>query len=74
MLSNYPKKWNGGRLHWGVLLEGEQAHTALDNYFHHYHKPTVEDVLREFVSEWVEADSEGDIFAEYAAKIREVME
>ncbi len=40
----------------------------------HYHKPTVEDVLREFVNEWVEADSEGDIFAEYAAKIREVME
>lgn len=40
----------------------------------HYHMPTVEDVLREFVNEWVEADSEGDIFAEYAKKLREVMQ
>jgi hypothetical protein len=39
----------------------------------HYHKPTVEDVLREFVNVWIEADSEGDVFAEYAAKLRELM-
>lgn len=47
MLSKYPKKW-GGELHWGVQLEGEQAPTALDAFFHHHHEPTVEDVLREF--------------------------
>ena len=47
MLSKYPKKW-GGELHWGVQLEGEQAPTALDAFFKHYHELTVEDVLREF--------------------------
>ena len=47
MLSNYPKKW-GGALHWGIQLEGEKAPTALDAFYHHYHAPTVEDVLREF--------------------------
>ena len=50
MLSNYPKKW-GGALHWGIQLDGEHAPTALDLMFHHYHAPTVEDVLREFVDE-----------------------
>jgi hypothetical protein len=44
MLSEYPKKWGGG-LHWSVQLEGEKAPTALDAFFHHYHKPTVEDLL-----------------------------
>ena len=38
-----------------------------------YHEPTVESVLHEFVKVWIEADSEGDVFAEYAAKLREVM-
>ena len=47
MLSNYPKKW-GGTLHWGIQLEGEHAPTALDLTYHHYHKPTLEDVLREY--------------------------
>jgi hypothetical protein len=41
--------------------------------YRHYNKPTIEGVLREFVNEWIEAESEGDVFAKYAAKLREVM-
>ena len=72
MLSEYPKKWGGG-LHWGVQLEGEQAPTALDLMFHHYHAPTVEDVLREMLDAWGELPAEETneaIVAEYAAKLR----
>lgn len=79
MLSNYPKKWGGG-LHWGIQLEGEHAPTALDLTFHHYHAPTVEDVLREFtdaILEWsgksgtvAEVGTWSDVAAEYAAKLR----
>ena len=83
MLSNYPKKWGGG-LHWGVQLEGEQAPTALDLTFHHYHEPTVEDVLRDVVTLCHNTWKEGSAFefydvddvmkssniAEYAAKLR----
>lgn len=75
MLSNYPKKWNGGRLHWGVQLEGEQAPTALDNRFHHYHKPTVEDVLTEFADRVCNSGHQwgldaADTIAEYAKRLR----
>lgn len=72
MLSEYPKKW-GGELHWGVQLEGEQAPTALDAFFKHYHAPTVEDVLREMLDAWGELPSNATneaIVAEYAAKLR----
>ena len=73
MLSNYPKKWGGG-LHWGIQLEGEHAPTALDAFFHHYHEPTVEDVLRECVAAYMstplDESNESDFFAEYAAKLR----
>lgn len=75
MLSNYPKKW-GGALHWGIQLEGEQAPTALDALFNHYHKPTVEDVLRQVIAcanngthVHGALDTE-QIVAEYAAKLR----
>ena len=75
MLSEYPKKWGGG-LHWGVQLEGEQAPTALDAFFYHYHAPTVEDVLGEFVARWMEThpDDIPALKAEYAAKLRLVGE
>lgn len=82
MLSNYPKKW-GGNLHWGIQLEGEQAPTALDAFFHHYHEPTVEDVLREFAHVGIRIGAKDGIkageidfyadeeaIAEYAAKLR----
>ncbi len=84
MLSEYPKKWGGG-LHWGVQLEGEQAPTALDLTFRHYHEPTVEDVLREFAQEMSEnigmytseaidadewRDADNKTIAEYASKLR----
>lgn len=72
MLSNYPKKWGGG-LHWGIQLEGEQAPTALDLMFHHYHAPTVEDVLTEFGIDWEhESDCEdrAALLKEYAAKLQ----
>jgi hypothetical protein len=72
MLSNYPKKW-GGALHWGIQLEGEQAPTALDGFFHHYHAPTVEDVLTEFGIDWEhESDCEdrAALLKEYASKLR----
>ena len=83
MLSNYPKKWGGG-LHWGVQLEGEQAPTALDLTFRHYHEPTVEDVLRDVVTlchnTWKEGSAfefydvddvmESDNIADFAAKLR----
>ena len=72
MLSNYPKKW-GGELHWGVQLEGEQAPTALDLTFHHYHAPTVEDVLREFAMAICKDDAltiRKDVVDEYASKLR----
>lgn len=84
MLSEYPKKWGGG-LHWGVQLEGEHAPTALDLTFHHYHAPTVEDVLMEFADEMnqnlgmytgeaIDADEWRDADAKtvekYAAKLR----
>lgn len=75
MLSEYPKKW-GGELHWGVQLEGEQAPTALDAFFKHYHKPTVEDVLREFAEKIIDSQIPSmhptyeEAIAEYAAKLR----
>lgn len=75
MLSKYPKKWGGG-LHWGVQLEGEQAPTALDLTFHHYHKPTVEDLLRELIHRYDElrlgpnAFDPFELLDEYAAKLR----
>ena len=72
MLSEYPKKWGGG-LHWGVQLEWEHAPTALDLTFHHYHEPTVEDVLREFVTEFNRDDTElcdEEIIEQFAAKLR----
>lgn len=77
MLSNYPQKWGGG-LHWGVQLEGEQAPTALDNLFHHYYGPTVEDVLVEFAKKMHDAsfvydrveDTQQRIVKEYAAKLQ----
>jgi len=75
MLSKYPKKW-GGELHWGVQLEGEQAPTALDGFFRHYHEPTVEDVLREFASEFVGCANEvddhevTDAIERFASKLR----
>ncbi|MBR2683778.1 MAG: hypothetical protein IKE22_11005 [Atopobiaceae bacterium] len=47
-LSDNP--WGDGN-HWAIQLEGEQAPTVLDAFFHHYHAPTVEDVLREFAQE-----------------------
>ena len=75
MLSEYPEKWGGG-LHWGVQLGGEQAPTALDLTFHHYHAPTVEDVLRECCDAYAHVegtDSEDETIAKYAAKLREVM-
>ena len=71
MLSNYPKKWGGG-LHWGVQLEGEQAPTALDLMFHHYHAPTVEDVLEELLREYDRDDSEltnGEIIEMFAKRL-----
>lgn len=69
MLSNYPQKWGGG-LHWGVQLEGEQAPTALDSLLHHCHKPTVEDVLREFGDEVRRCCDTEDTIAEYAKKLQ----
>lgn len=71
MLSNYPKKWGGG-LHWGIQLEGEHAPTALDGLFHHY-KPTVEDVMVEFATDWESAQDGEDktaVLKEYAAKLQ----
>jgi hypothetical protein len=41
--------------------------------YRHYNKPAIEGVLREFVNEWMEAESEGDVFAKYADKLREVI-
>lgn len=74
MLSEYPKKWGGG-LHWAVQLEGEQAPTALDGLFLHYHVQTVEDVLREFADRVCNSGHQwgldaADTIAEYAAKLR----
>ncbi len=75
MLSNYPKKW-GGKLHWGIQLEGERAPTALDNLFHHYHAPTVEDVLREFAEKITDSQIPGvhptyeEAIAEYAQRLQ----
>ena len=43
------------------------------NNFHHYHAPTVEDVLREMLDAWGELPSNATneaIIAEYAAKLR----
>lgn len=71
MLSNYPKKW-GGWLHWGVQLEGEQAPTALDLMFHHYHA-TVEDVMVEFATDWEHAQDGEDktaVLKEYAKRLK----
>lgn len=54
--------------HWG-----EQAPTAIDSLFRHYHEPTVEDVLREFVSEFNRDDTElcdEEIIERFAAKLR----
>lgn len=73
MLSNYPNKWGGG-LHWAIQLEGEQAPTALDNLFHHYHVPTVEDMLAEFAAKLIErselTNGAAQTIAEYAPKLQ----
>ena len=72
MLSEYPKKWGGG-LHWGVQLEGEQAPTALDLTFHHYHAPTIEDVLTEFALKAAGRECmtlRSDLVDEYASKLQ----
>lgn len=72
MLSKYPKKW-GGELHWGVQLEGEQAPTALDLTFRHYHAPTVEDVMVEFAADWECAQDGEDktaVLKEYAKRFK----
>ncbi len=58
----------------GVFVRDADCYTWYSaRFLHHYHKPTVEGVLREFVNEWIEADSEGDVFAKYAAKLRELI-
>jgi hypothetical protein len=57
---------------WKVITP-TSVHTGELNEVHHYNKPTIEGVLREFVNEWIEAESEGDVFAKYAAKLREVI-
>ena len=72
MLSEYPKKW-GGWLHWGVQLEGEHAPTALDLTFHHYHEPTVEDVLLDLLDESSDPTCDAtptELAEKYAAKLR----
>lgn len=80
MLSNYPKKWGGG-LHWGVQLEGEKAPTALDLMFHHYHAPTVDDLLFSYGQACIRTSNEAETDAakqtmlaklreEYAVKLR----
>lgn len=72
MLSEYPKKWGGG-LHWGVQLEGEHAPTALDLTFHHYHEPTVEDVLLDLLEESSDPTCDAtptELAEKYAAKLR----
>lgn len=75
MLSECPKKWGGG-LHWAIQLEGEQAPTALDSFFHHYHEPTVEDVLCELLNEYREGGCalEETRLSDYADKLRMVDE
>lgn len=68
MLSNYPKKW-GGALHWGIQLEGEHAPTALDLTFHHYRPPTLEDVMRDFATDWeyaADGEDKETVLKEYA--------
>lgn len=80
MLSEYPKKW-GGELHWGVQLEGEQAPTALDLMFHHYHAPTVDDLLFSYGQACIRISNEAETDAakqtmmaglreEYASELR----
>jgi len=80
MLSEYPKKW-GGALHWGVQLEGEQAPTALDCFFRHYHEPTVDDLLFSYGQACIRTSNEAETDAakqtmlaklreEYAVKLR----
>ena len=56
----------------------EKLPSVLHEYFchevHHYHKPTVEDVLREFGDEVRMCCDTEDTIAEYAAKLREMMQ
>lgn len=68
MLCKYPKKWSG-ELHWAVQLEGEQAPTALDAFFHHYHAPTVEDKLWELIDALgIDRDKCSPVMVENAAR------
>ena len=48
---------------------------ACGSVSHHYHKPIVEEVLTEFVARWHDThhDDIPELFAEYAAKLREVL-
>ena len=81
-LSDNP--WGEGD-HWAIQLEGEQAPTVLDAFFHHCHAPTIEDVLadyrgaavdihREYLSTGMTfeecLDAFGRLDAEYAERIR----
>ena len=70
MLSNNP--WGEGN-HWAIQLECEHAPTVLDAFFHHYHEPTVEDVLDEMLQRFAEDSYEGDLtdfIASYATKLQ----
>ena len=61
---------------WSVHAENGAAWACCD--IHHYQKPTVEDVLREFGDRYcdatVDSDEERELFAEYAAKLRLIEE
>lgn len=63
----------GGNLLWffdDELLE----HHNWESYECRHYKPTVEDVLHEFAKKWIEGgNSEDDVFAEYAEKLRKTV-
>ena len=43
-------------------------------WWRRYSKPTIEDVLREFASEWFDVDDDSNLVAEYADRLKELIQ
>lgn len=58
----------------GAIIRDDNGYTWFNaRFLHHHHKPTIEDVLREYGEEVRACCDTEDTITEYAAKLREVI-
>ena len=59
----------------GVFVRDDDGYTWFNaRFLHHYHKPTIEDMLREFALEWSDVDDDSNLVAEYADRLKELIQ